>query len=200
MLKGYDGGYFEHQKLWSGGTATARQVFFGTLDDITWVYPGELLRIVLAYAVVALAAHALVVAKPGEGRLVWFGRFFRSLLIEWPCVSAVLYAGAVLMGAPLTYRQLETLSWAVTCGAMTASTAPDLLVPAAYSTYRSIDLLSIIGALSGAWCGAATIPLDWERPWQRYPKPIVFGSLFGHVIGCAAAVLVLYLQKKALHD
>ena len=43
-------------------------------------------------------------------------------------------------------------------------------------------------SLLGAWLGAFTLPLDWDREWQFWPLPCLVGALLGHVIG---AVLVL---------
>lgn len=38
-------------------------------------------------------------------------------------------------------------------------------------------------SIIGAWFGAFVIPLDWNRPWQMWPIPCVFGSLFGFIVG-----------------
>lgn len=45
-----------------------------------------------------------------------------------------------------------------------------------------VDLASIRakGTILGAWTGAIVIPLDWDRPWQSFPIPCVFGALFGY--------------------
>ncbi|KAK6906320.1 hypothetical protein I203_100305 [Kwoniella mangroviensis CBS 8507] len=41
----------------------------------------------------------------------------------------------------------------------------------------------VIGTLSGAWCGAIPIPLDWDRPWQNYPLTPTVGSILGFIVG-----------------
>uniref|UniRef100_A0A183E2G4 Phosphatidylinositol glycan, class F n=1 Tax=Gongylonema pulchrum TaxID=637853 RepID=A0A183E2G4_9BILA len=44
---------------------------------------------------------------------------------------------------------------------------------------RSISLCGIFGA----WLGAIALPLDWDRWWQRWPLPCVFGALLGACCG-----------------
>ncbi|EFX03013.1 GPI-anchor biosynthesis protein [Grosmannia clavigera kw1407] len=39
------------------------------------------------------------------------------------------------------------------------------------------------GTCIGAWLGAVPIPLDWDRPWQRWPVTIVVGAYVGHAVG-----------------
>ncbi|KAI4218650.1 MAG: hypothetical protein L6R36_008831 [Xanthoria steineri] len=40
-----------------------------------------------------------------------------------------------------------------------------------------------VGTAVGAWCGAAPIPLDWDRDWQKWPITIVTGAYIGWGIG-----------------
>ncbi|VDP12879.1 unnamed protein product [Onchocerca flexuosa] len=40
-----------------------------------------------------------------------------------------------------------------------------------------------LGGIFGAWFGAFVIPLDWDRWWQRWPIPCVFGTVFGGILG-----------------
>ena len=42
----------------------------------------------------------------------------------------------------------------------------------------------------GCWLGAFVIPLDWQKPYQNWPLPIIYGSFSGCLIG--------YLVGKAL--
>ena len=39
------------------------------------------------------------------------------------------------------------------------------------------------GAALGAWAGAMPIPLDWDRPWQRWPVSCVLGTAMGAMAG-----------------
>ncbi|XP_033636737.1 phosphatidylinositol-glycan biosynthesis class F protein-like [Asterias rubens] len=52
-------------------------------------------------------------------------------------------------------------------------------------------------SLVGAWMGAFTIPLDWDRDWQDWPIPCAIGALLGHTIGLLAGCLhLLSLMSK----
>ncbi|VDM96333.1 unnamed protein product [Thelazia callipaeda] len=54
-----------------------------------------------------------------------------------------------------------------------------------------------VGGIWGAWFGAFVIPLDWDRWWQRWPIPCVFGSLLGASIGLLfTACMILFLHRK----
>ena len=43
----------------------------------------------------------------------------------------------------------------------------------------------------GAWVGAFPIPLDWDRPWQRWPISCIFGLIAGNVLGSFAGTLMV---------
>ncbi|CAM9290571.1 unnamed protein product, partial [Phaeothamnion confervicola] len=43
--------------------------------------------------------------------------------------------------------------------------------------------LPALGAGFGAWVGALVIPLDWNRPWQMWPLPLVAGGIAGMGVG-----------------
>lgn len=48
--------------------------------------------------------------------------------------------------------------------------------------------LPALTTIIGAWAGAIVIPLDWNRPWQKWPVPCTYGALAGYFIG----VLLLF--------
>ena len=52
------------------------------------------------------------------------------------------------------------------------------------------------GALIGLWLGAIPIPLDWDRPWQRWPITCVVGTLIGHFIGLSCYVIATLKAMK----
>ena len=56
------------------------------------------------------------------------------------------------------------------------------------------------GAFIGAWAGAATIPLDWERPWQRWPVSVVRGICAGKLAGVCAAALYIVAAEISGYD
>ena len=57
-----------------------------------------------------------------------------------------------------------------------------------------------IALLFGNWAACIVIPLDWDRPWQKWPIPNVFlGSiLFFLVSGLSPAIL--YLQSASVKE
>uniref|UniRef100_A0A1I7VG89 Glycosylphosphatidylinositol anchor biosynthesis protein 11 n=1 Tax=Loa loa TaxID=7209 RepID=A0A1I7VG89_LOALO len=84
----------------------------------------------------------------------------------------VVYAAAVLLGAPLL-RQLSHKC----------------------SLARHLSL----GGIFGAWFGAFVIPFDWDRWWQRWPVPCVFGAVIGGILGCMTSsykILFSYLGRQ----
>ena len=40
-----------------------------------------------------------------------------------------------------------------------------------------------LGSFAGAWIGAAAIPLDWNRPWQKWPISVFAGGWVGYLVG-----------------
>jgi hypothetical protein len=61
--------------------------------------------------------------------------------------------------------------------------------------FEPADLLWVLGgwgASLGAWCGAMVIPLDWDRPWQKWPIPCVAGAVVGFGVGGVAAVACVF--------
>ena len=47
----------------------------------------------------------------------------------------------------------------------------------------------------GAWMGAFTLPLDWERWWQEWPLPCMFGAIGGYVAGIIMSIMYAYRPK-----
>ncbi|KAI9105443.1 GPI biosynthesis protein Pig-F [Phlyctochytrium arcticum] len=42
---------------------------------------------------------------------------------------------------------------------------------------------SLVASFIGAWFGGFGIPLDWQRDWQTWPIPIIYGSFLGNLAG-----------------
>lgn len=51
-------------------------------------------------------------------------------------------------------------------------------------------LYPALGSILGSWCGAYPLALDWDRPWQAYPLPPVFGAIAGYIIGSGTGLFV----------
>lgn len=62
---------------------------------------------------------------------------------------------------------------------------------------EAVVLLGSFGAVLGAWVGAFSIPLDWDRPWQPFPISSTYGALYGHTLGQTIALLFLVLAYVA---
>ncbi|KRX17002.1 Nitrogen permease regulator 2-like protein [Trichinella nelsoni] len=116
-------------------------------------------------------------------------QFFSELLV----VSMVNYVLVVLCGASTSTIKENYLLAAI----ITVCTA----VPALLFIPNWDQLLGVVfekklirktdffvhyithGTYLGAYLGAIPIPLDWDRPWQRWPITCVVGALIGFGIG-----------------
>mmetsp|Transcript_8961 Transcript_8961/g.12172 ORF Transcript_8961/g.12172 Transcript_8961/m.12172 type:complete len:213 (-) Transcript_8961:73-711(-) len=120
----------------------------------------------------------------------------------------VFYVVAVLYGAPLLH--LGTLAWSALLSSLVVI-PPSCALPWEAGPWRKLFAqfapegekeLSLClpshGAMVGAWVGAWTIPLDWDRPWQIWPIPCALGAVGGYGIGLLAACLAcgMYNSKK----
>ncbi|GAA5976377.1 hypothetical protein JCM10908_005477 [Rhodotorula pacifica] len=63
-----------------------------------------------------------------------------------------------------------------------------------------------VGAVIGCWAGALPIPLDWDRPWQKYPTTSILGAVAGHALGSVLSLLTVSYRAavraatRALND
>lgn len=53
------------------------------------------------------------------------------------------------------------------------------------------------GCSVGAWLGACLIPLDWDEDWQRWPLPLLYGSMVGFVLVHVVAAVV-YVEPLSI--
>lgn len=53
------------------------------------------------------------------------------------------------------------------------------------------EWIGLIGLVVGGWFGAAGIPLDWDRDWQRWPVTILVGGYCGYVLARSAAEVIV---------
>ena len=121
-------------------------------------------------------------------------------------VSVFSHVLAVLMGAPLTEQIFETFVWSVLVSALISPSILCLLEPDTDTWLRVIlcglhkdqpcqrlVFFQTYGLAIGAWASCFTIPLDWDRPWQQWPIPLIFGSMIGF---CAGSVLNCVVNLK----
>ncbi|XP_001187877.2 phosphatidylinositol-glycan biosynthesis class F protein [Strongylocentrotus purpuratus] len=115
--------------------------------------------------------------------------------------SIAFHIVAVLYGAPFTETVTETAMFGVLL--TTLVTLPTLCVLGTnlecYSRligsrrpHPGIETCLayiVVFSLLGAWLGAFPIPLDWDRPWQKWPVSCSIGALSGHTLGLTASVI-----------
>ena len=162
-----------------------------------------------------VVATARAVSALTMGTAVWFvavacfgmsaaGKPLETAHLAVLLASLTLVPGAVRHGAPLggaaatTWGVLVTAARGVDDGAAPPPSSKKTTAverapyPRRLREFEHADLVWVLGgwgASLGAWCGAMVIPLDWDRPWQKWPVPCVAGAVAGFGGGVACAVL-----------
>lgn len=140
-----------------------------------------------------LHTKGLKIAPKTKPANIKLRKFFKSITVLLISVL-IFYIIAVLFGAPFFSSQEETLMFSILL--TTLIVLPLILnlgLDATVSILSSTDVfeketLSTIFAIAvrfvlfGAWLGAVVIPLDWDRPWQKWPISCCFGALVGYVV------------------
>lgn len=122
-------------------------------------------------------------------------------------MSALVFLLLLLFGAPFTRVLAETFSVAMHISLL--SVQPLVYVYNLDSRiWKGIIAVKLplngvygasVGTWLGAWLGAIPIPLDWDRPWQRWPVTIFVGAYVGTAIGTLVGAIYRrqQLQNKA---
>ena len=160
-----------------------------------------------------VVATARAVSALTMGTAVWFvavacfgvsatGKPLETAHLAALLASLTLVPGAVRHGAPLggaaatTWGVLVTAARGVDDGAAPPPSSKKTTAverapyPRRLREFEHADLVWVLGgwgASLGAWCGAMVIPLDWDRPWQKWPVPCVAGAVAGFGLGVFAA-------------
>ena len=50
--------------------------------------------------------------------------------------------------------------------------------------------------LLGAWAGAIPIPLDWDRPWQKWPVSCAAGAMLGALLATVVSLFQFHFELK----
>lgn len=118
----------------------------------------------------------------------------------------VFYIGAVIFGAPILTQHYETFFFALLMTILTA--LPCVLhldtenIPVLFlSLFEGTDIhtyyfWNIRLTILGAWLGAVVIPLDWNRPYQKWPIPCCIGAMGGCYIANIFSLLRRRFYKK----
>ena len=160
-----------------------------------------------------VVATARAVSALTMGTAVWFvavacfgvsaaGKPLETAHLAVLLASLTLVPGAVRHGVPLggaaatTWGVLVTAARGVDDGAAPPPSSKKTTAverapyPRRLREFEHADLVWVLGgwgASLGAWCGAMVIPLDWDRPWQKWPVPCVAGAVAGFGLGVFAA-------------
>lgn len=140
------------------------------------------------------------------------GKLFGLLVI----FVAVFIVACILLGAPYHQKYEETLALSLLLTSLTMFPIALYLGPTKtvqYLIYDAFELNSshdiwhlemlqcnAIGTLFGAWAGSIVAPLDWDRPWQAYPIPNVFGALVGFTLANIGKFLTSIQQMSDQTD
>jgi phosphatidylinositol glycan class F len=110
----------------------------------------------------------------------------------------IFYFIAVIFGAPFLSHFSENFVFALTLSLatalpLTATTKDNFALQELIYEARALSKSQLIahhiafGSVAGAWLGAFVIPLDWDRWWQKWPLPCIFGILIGSVLAIVVA-------------
>ncbi|KAI9500627.1 hypothetical protein GGI25_004074 [Coemansia spiralis] len=126
--------------------------------------------------------------------------------------AAVIALGFVLFGAPVGSQHAETLMAALNV-ALLAVTPVILTLKRDIGSWRrallSVEAKSIPEkwaagffwcTMTTTWAAAYFVPMDWGRPWQRWPIPIVGGAFLGNLISLLFVALRCFVLPMARAD
>lgn len=105
-----------------------------------------------------------------------------SFILSFPVVVIV-----ILFGAPLVEHL--ALTWLLSLH------IAFLAYPALYSVFNCDFKVGLwkkyfIAIVVGGWLSCVVIPLDWDRPWQAWPIPVVVGSYLGAFVGYSIGAFI----------
>lgn len=121
-------------------------------------------------------------------------------------ICAAFYFSAVIFGAPVLSQHYETFFFSMLMTILTA--LPCLLhldvehvTTLFLSLFEGTDLhlyyfWNIRLTILGSWLGAVVIPLDWNRPYQKWPVSCCIGAMGGCYLANIFALLHKRFYKK----
>ncbi|KCV69722.1 hypothetical protein H696_04128 [Fonticula alba] len=119
-------------------------------------------------------------------------------------VALLLDIVSILLGAPFVIGSPSTFVWSVFAASLASAPLVETSSPGLgfseivdfilgrnlNSIFKKAAWRIFAGTLLGAWVSVAVVPLDWERPWQAWPIPAVYGAVAGHLLGAVFALLM----------
>lgn len=61
--------------------------------------------------------------------------------------------------------------------------------PATRPQVERVVVCGAVGTCLASWMSSAAFPLDWDRPWQQFPVPVVVGAVLGHCVGTSVSLI-----------
>ncbi|CCH60140.1 hypothetical protein TBLA_0C03370 [Henningerozyma blattae CBS 6284] len=103
------------------------------------------------------------------------------LVVPITMVFAAIPIGllVILFGGPILENYKKTI--------LLSLNLSNLLLPIIYLSFNkqiSIDIGKqyAVSIFLGCWLSSIVIPLDWDRPWQMYPVPLMVGGYLGSIL------------------
>lgn len=128
-------------------------------------------------------------------------KFFERFLVLL-CILAVFYFSAVVFGAPLLSQHYETFFFSLLMTILTALPCIlhldiEYVLTLFLSIFEGTDthtyyFWNIRLTILGSWLGAVMIPLDWDRPYQKWPVSCCIGAMGGCYV---ANIFSLYKKR-----
>ncbi|GAA6000209.1 hypothetical protein JCM10207_007907 [Rhodosporidiobolus poonsookiae] len=145
--------------------------------------------------------------KPGDALGGFDTRFVPQAVMVTLAATFAFFVCAVLLGAPLFSNVTETFLLCLFVSILSVLPLSIAIPPlnSAQEQYTWLRLFSslspnddlelallapAVGAIAGCWSGAIPIPLDWDRPWQKWPTTCVLGALSGHMLGSIVSLAI----------
>ena len=122
----------------------------------------------------------------------------KNIVVFIVTVYAMCHTTCVLLGAPLVDDIIETSSWALMMTGF-ISVPSIMLLGCDMDVCLQVILcgkinedsrhrfvyVQTLGVIVGSYLSVFAIPLDWDRPWQKWPIPLVAGAVLGY---CASLI------------
>lgn len=183
------------------------------LTALGWWLPSVAVPAFVCWVVTVAIASIATDSVRSSGHHTWKRNIIATVGTAGPvllrCLVAVAVGGVaffvvlIVLGASVRFRLPDTSGLALLLAV--ATLAPGvaavqdfdkagrhrLLCMLRQTPERAEDTVSCyagVGAVVGAWLGAAALPLDWGVWWQVWPTPCCSGLVIGHVMGVALAL------------